>query len=52
MERLLLQILLICKYLHGNQAYSAQRGKVAEWTEGDQSATVVRKRIRDLSSVT
>jgi len=42
MGRFLLQILLIWKHLHGLQAYFAQQGKVAEWTEVDQSATVLR----------
>jgi len=37
------QILLIWKYLHGLQAYLAQQGKVAEWTEVGQSAIVLRK---------
>jgi hypothetical protein len=43
MTRFLPQILLIWKYLHGNQVYFAQQGKVPEWTEADQPATVVLK---------
>lgn len=52
MGRFLLQIQLIWKYLHGNQAYFVQQWKVAEQTEVDQSTTVIRKCLRDLSRVT